>query len=95
VNIGTLQRLPGSITELQGKTEIYTSAVSHSANRKKNAALLFVRQFQVGMHRNANSWPKPNILKQLAESRNRIPNVAFAVFHSFCFNFSPLHKSNN
>jgi hypothetical protein len=49
----------------------------------------------LGMHRNENSWPKPNILKKSAESRNRIPNMAFAVFHSFYFNFSPLHKSNN
>ena len=52
---------------------------------------------KLGMHRNENSWPnpKPNLLKQSAKSRNRIPNLAFAVFHWFCFNFSPLHKSNN
>jgi hypothetical protein len=49
--------------------------------------------FELGMHRNENSCPKPNILKQLAESRNRMCLLLF--FHSFCFNFSPLHKSNN
>ncbi len=47
----------------------------------------------IGMHRNENSWPKPNKMKHWAEGQ--IPNTVFHIFSpmkAYFAIFSPLHK---
>ncbi len=41
----------------------------------------FVNMFELGMHPNENSWPKPNKMKHWAESQ--IPNMFFLIFSPY------------
>ncbi len=43
---------------------------------------------KLGMHRNENSWPKPNKIKHWAEGR--IPNTVFRIFFPPCRPILPL-----